>query len=120
MVTTVKVTILQNDVAISSCNVAAAACPPTQETQILKTVNLFGQSEVLEEWQGHLPNDQEKSISKDLIRIVNNQRPTTLPVGNNYLLFLGLTLQQKQSLYISELAFCKLSHCYEFMMFAVF
>ena len=79
MVTTVKVTILQNDVAISSCNVAAAAeaCPPTQESQILKIVNLFGQSEVLEEWQGDLHNDLEKSISKDLIRIVNNQPPSS-------------------------------------------
>ena len=55
----------QDDVAISSRNVAAEACPPTQETQFLKTVYLFGRSEVLEEWQGHLPNDVEKSISKD-------------------------------------------------------
>ena len=76
MVTTVEVTISQNDVAITSRNVAAAACRPTQESQILKTVYLFGRSKVLEEWQGHLPNDLEKSILKDLIRIVNNQPPS--------------------------------------------
>ena len=63
--------------AISSRNVAAAAaaCPHAQEIQISKTVNLFGRSEVLEEWQGDLPNDLEKSISKDLTRIVNDHPP---------------------------------------------
>ena len=68
MVTTVKVTILQNDVAISSRNVAPAAeaCPPTGETQILKIVNLFGQSEVLEEWQGDLPNEKWRKVSQKI------------------------------------------------------
>ena len=84
MVTTVKVTILQNEVVISSCNVAAAAaCPPTQESQISKIINLFGRSEVSEEWQGHLANDLEKSISKDLIRIVKNDPKDLIRIVNN-------------------------------------
>ena len=70
---------------ISSRNVAAAAAawPPTQESQISKTINLFGRSEVLEEWQGHLANDLEKSISKDLIRIVKNDPKDLIRIVNN-------------------------------------